>query len=299
MDSKQVEAIATELSAAINEPITGSMARRICHGGCIHQAEIWSPAIGPSFFIKWGDYSRADMFQQEAIGLTALASTHTVRVPKILLAFAREDIDLSALILEAIEVGSPSPSNWHEFGQQLARLHQSTHSTQFGFSADNYLGSAKQLNEWSTDWSEFYGTRRLGYQVRWLQSQYPSARNIAMRCERLIADLHKLLQEGLEPPALIHGDLWSGNVLFDQEGRGVLIDPAAYYGQREAEWGMIDLFGGFPKEFRVGYLNIWPMKSGSQARIPIYRLYHCINHWNLFGESYLSACDQELRQLGY
>lgn len=115
----------------------------------------------------------------------------------------------------------------------------------------------------------------------------------------MIADLGRLLETGLEPPTLLHGDLWSGNVLFDKQGRGVLIDPAAYYGHREAEWGMIELFGGFPNEFREGYFNIWPLKSNSQVRSPVYRLYHCLNHWNLFGEGYRSACDQELQKLGY
>lgn len=299
MEPIQIEAILAELSPAIHETIAGKIQRRACHGGCIHQTEIWSPAIGPTFFIKWGSFSRADMFQQEAVGLSALAATHTVRVPKVLLVFSRPDLDISALVLEAVEIGTPSRADWYKFGQQLAHLHQSTKAEQFGFAADNYLGSSTQRNGWYSDWIEFYAEQRLGYQVRWLRNQYPSARPIATRCERLIADLHDLLSESLEPPTLIHGDLWSGNVLFDKSGQGWLIDPAAYFGQREAEWGMIDLFGGFPSEFREGYSNIWPLKPGSQVRSPVYRLYHCINHWNLFGESYLSACDSELRKLGY
>ena len=299
MDIKHVKAITAEVSAAIKHTIAGSIQRYACQGGCIHRAEIWSPEIGPPFFIKWGSFARADMFQQEALGLNALASTHTVRVPEILLLYAREDLDLSALILEAIEVGSPHPAKWYDFGQQLARLHQSASASQFGFSSDNYLGASKQLNDWSTDWIEFYAANRLGFQVQRLQSQYPSARATISRCEHLIADLRKLLEAELEPPTLLHGDLWRGNVLFDKQGRGVLIDPAAYYGHREAEWGMIELFGGFPSEFREGYSNIWPLKSNSQVRSPVYRLYHCLNHWNLFGESYRSACDQELQKLGY
>jgi len=299
METTQIEAIVDALSASMRETISGPIDRRICHGGCIHRAEVWSPRIGPTFFIKWGDHAKLDMFRQEAVGLSALADTGTVRIPRVLFIFADEDIDLAALILEAIEVGSPIRSSWFDFGQQLAHLHQTATSTRFGFAADNYLGSANQLNGWSDQWIEFYATQRLGFQMRWLQSQYRSARSIVARCERLIADLNEILRDQLESPTLIHGDLWSGNVLFDREGRAYLIDPAVYYGQREAEWGMIDLFGGFPPEFREGYFDIWPLKSGYQVRISLYRLYHCINHGNLFGESYLSACDQELRKLGY
>lgn len=299
MDTKQIEAIVGALSESMQETIAGPIDRRICHGGCIHRAEVWYPEIGPAFFIKWGDYAKLDMFRQEAVGLSALADTGTVRIPRVLLFFWNEDLDTAALILEAVEAGVPTRWGWFEFGRQLAHLHQTATATRFGFAVDNYLGSAIQLNGWSEDWIEFYATRRLGFQIQWLKRQYRSAGSIVPRCERLIADLNQILRGHLEPPTLIHGDLWSGNVLFDRDGRACLIDPAAYYGQRETEWGMIDLFGGFPPEFREGYFDIWPLKSGYQVRIALYRLYHCINHWNLFGESYLSACDQELRKLGY
>lgn len=299
MDERRISAILTDVSAAIGEKASGPVSRHVCTGGCIHSAEIWTPTVGPRFFIKYGDASRIDMFRQESIGLAEIRATQTIRVPHTIALVDRSDLDLSALILEAIEVGSPNSKNWYEFGQSLARLHQIGRSPQFGFASDNYLGSASQPNGWDHNWIRFFSQQRLGFQVRWARAQYPAAKSILLRCERLIAKLPSLLSSHLEPPTLIHGDLWNGNVIFAKSGEGVLIDPASYYGQREAEWGMIGLFGGFPATFCEGYADIWPLDEDYTFRSPIYRLYHWINHWNLFGDNYFGSCETELARLGY
>jgi protein-ribulosamine 3-kinase len=299
MNPRRISAILNAASAAMGERTSGLVSRRACSGGCIHTAEIWRPTIGPRFFVKFGDASCVDMFRQESIGLAEIRATQTVRVPHTIALVDRSDLDLSALILEAIDVGSPSSKNWYEFGQSLARLHQIGRSSRFGFARDNYLGSASQPNGWDHNWIRFFAQQRLGFQVRWARAQYPAAKSILLRCERLIANLPSLLSQHLEPPTLIHGDLWSGNVIFAQSGEGVLIDPASYYGQREAEWGMIGLFGGFPATFCDGYADIWPLDKDHTFRVPIYRLYHWINHWNLFGDNYLGSCETELARLGY
>jgi len=277
----------------------GKMTRRVCSGGCIHSAEIWQFENDESFFIKSNHFDHLNMFRQEAVALDALRNSKVLRIPSVYALIEMPELNLSALVLEAISVSSPQPRQWFQFGQQLASLHLLNHETRYGWDTDNYLGATQQKNLWSTSWPEFFAQHRILFQVKLLQEHGRISRSLLTRFETLVADMPALLRGHSAAPSLLHGDLWSGNVLFDPQGCAVLIDPASYYGDREAEWGMIELFGGFPSSFREGYHSVYPLPEGWQVRSCIYRLYHLLNHWNLFGDSYLSACQQVLKEVGY
>ncbi len=300
-DGAWVDAVLSAISRACRVSLAGPVIRKRCPGGCIHQAEIWQPKRGPTFFIKSGPLTRADMFQKEAQGLRALALSRTIRTPGVLAEIELPDHDFAALVLEAIETCQPKFQDWRKFGSDLARLHQTATANRFGFDSNNYLGASPQINDWCVDWPTFFGEQRLHAQLRMAREKFgkTNSGSVTRRTERLIANLSQLLHKPPEPAVLLHGDLWSGNVLFDREGRAILIDPAPYYGDREAEWGMIELFGQFPGTFREGYQDTWPLLDGAEVRIGIYRLYHLLNHWNLFGNSYLLSCEDVLRELGY
>lgn len=277
----------------------GKLTRRTCSGGCIHTAEIWQFESDEGFFIKSNHLGHLSLFQQEAIALEALRNTKVLRIPEIYSLIDAPELNRSALVLEAIPVSLPQPSHWFRFGQQLASLHLLSDENRYGWDTDSYLGATPQKNLWSFSWPEFFAQNRILFQVRLLQERGMISRSLLTRFETLVADMPELLLGYSAVSSLLHGDLWSGNVLFDQQGQAVLIDPASYFGDREAEWGMIELFGGFPVSFREGYDSVYPLPEGWQVRSPIYRLYHLLNHWNLFGDSYLSACHQVLQELGY
>ena len=165
----------------------------------------------------------------------------------------------------------------------------------FGFEEDNYIGATPQPNAWTDDWVTFFAEQRLGFQLR-LAADNGFGGELARLGERLLSRLGELIDEPAEPACLLHGDLWGGNYLCDAEGQPVLIDPAAYYGRREAELAMTTLFGGFDSAFYGAYEEAWPLAPGSAERLEIYKLYHLLNHLNLFGGGYLGGCLGVLRR---
>ncbi|MCD8262177.1 MAG: fructosamine kinase family protein [Bacteroides sp.] len=164
---------------------------------------------------------------------------------------------------------------FREFGKKMARLHRYT-TERFGFYEDNFIGTTPQLNlpdsREAIDWSEFYLNKRLNYQFRLaLQNGYISSRlenEFSLFTERI----RPLLEESAELPALLHGDLWNGNFLADEEGEVVLIDPAVYYEHREAELAMTLLFGGFSPEFYQAYQQEYPLHPAWQQRVHLYKM---------------------------
>ena len=238
------------------------------------------------------------MFESEAAGLDALRQTKTIRVAEV---FGVGEADSGyTMVLEAIESTSPSGDFFERFGRSLASLHRGDlqHQTppRFGFEKDNFLGATPQPNPWTSDWTEFWSESRLGFQLNLARENGYGGKELQSLGENLRSRLDSLISEPNELPAIIHGDLWSGNWLCDENNQPVLIDPAAYYANREAEFGMTTLFGGLPKQFYEAYNEAWPMEHGWQERVAIYRLYHLLNHLNLFGNSYLSDCFEILRR---
>jgi fructosamine-3-kinase len=179
-------------------------------------------------------------------------------------------------------------------GRGLAAQHRTTAET-FGLDHDNFCGSNAQINTPTDDWVTFFGERRLGYQMELVRSRGRLPGRRGDRLENLIAQLGNWLPS--HPPAsLLHGDLWGGNWLVTAMGEPALIDPAVYYGHREADLAFTELFGGFPAAFYQAYQSAWPLDPGYEERKPLYNLYHLLNHLNLFGESYGGGVDSILQR---
>lgn len=256
-------------------------------GGCIHRATRLRTRSGATFFLKTNASVPADMFAREAEGLLALVVDGAPRLPRPHL------WEASFLLLEDLDPRPAAPDYWERLGRQLARLHDHT-AERFGFAADNYIGLTPQPNPWTTDGFAFFADHRLGFQVRLARGAGRLSADDADQIEDVAARLESLVPE--QPPSLLHGDLWSGNVIPDQAGRACLIDPACHYGWAEAEIGMTMLFGGFPASFYRAYLEARPLPPGWEERLPVYNLYHLLNHLNLFGTSYLGSIRSILRQ---
>ncbi|WP_417531379.1 fructosamine kinase family protein [Marinobacter lipolyticus] len=214
-------------------------------------------------------------------GLEAVDPLSRIRVPEVF------HVDDSELQMEAIEAGPSSDAMLAMLGEGLARLHQAPQPF-YGLDSNNYIGLSQQINGRFERWGHFFVKHRLGYQVRLI-------RNDALRQEfQAILDSSAAILEGwldarCEQPSLLHGDLWSGNALFDGEAPW-LIDPAVYFGDREADVAMTEMFGGFGAAFYSAYDDVWPRSADYPLKREIYNLYHYLNHYNLFGGGYLSGC---------
>lgn len=256
-------------------------------GGSIAQTQVLSLSSGQQVFTKTG----AGDFVAEARGLRLLREPGVIRVPEVIL--AAEDL----LVLEHIRTGRERPGFSQAFGRQLARLHRTT-APRFGLDHDNTCGATPQVNTPCDDWAEFYWDRRLRFQLALAERRGLASRTLSRAMARLEERLPELLAGTEAPPSLIHGDLWGGNYLVDEEGAAVLIDPAPYFGHREAELGMCLLFGGFDRDFFVGYEAEWPLPGGWRERVELYQLYHVLNHLNLFGRGYLGQAESIARRYG-
>jgi fructosamine-3-kinase len=256
-------------------------------GGCIHTALRLTTASGATFFLKSNPDVPADMFPTEAEGLRTLASAAGPRVPEPLLWGA------DFLLLEDLEPGRPAAGFWERLGRELAGLHGHT-SRRFGFDHDNYLGLTPQPNPWSDDGARFFAEHRLRFQARRADAAGLLEPDDLHAIDSLCDRLDRLVPA--QPASLLHGDLWSGNVMPGPGGEPCLVDPACHYGWAEAELGMTELFGGFPDSFYGAYQECRPLEPGWRQRLPIYNLYHLLNHLNLFGRSYLGPARSVLHR---
>ncbi|MEO6095491.1 MAG: fructosamine kinase family protein [Fibrobacteria bacterium] len=258
-------------------------------GGSINQTFLLRTASGVCF-CKWNPNAPAGFFRREAEGLAALAAAGTgLRIPG-LIAVSPEPPPLAPngptlLLLEYLESDpdGPSPETWEALGRGLAVLHRAPED-RFGLNRDNFCGLTLQENGWSDDWAGFYREKRLGALVDRLAKRGDLGPDEIRDYSRLLARLPELLSHR-PVPSLIHGDLWSGNFLAAVTGPA-LVDPAAYCADREAEWGMMLLFGGFPDSVLAAYQEVWRLPEGWRDRIPLYQLYHVLNHFMLFGGGY-------------
>jgi fructosamine-3-kinase len=201
------------------------------------------------------------------------------------------------LVLEHLELGrgGGAGAGYETLGRQLAALHR-TVRPQFGWDRDNTIGSTPQHNRRDDDWRRFWRERRLGYQLE-LAATHGHRGRLQQRGERLLAALPGLLA-GHEPAAsLLHGDLWGGNCAFLRDGTPVIFDPAVYYGDREADLAMTELFGGFPAGFYRAYREAYPLADGYEVRRTLYNLYHVLNHLNLFGGGYRAQAEDMIDAL--
>ena len=261
--------------------------RRAVAGGSINRAFEYQSAKG-SIFVKVSSFAQAvDMLRAEAAGLKALASTQAIRVPQVIL--QGRCAEGAYLALEWIQLGPPARATEATLGEQLAWQHRCTH-TQFGWDRDNTIGSTPQLNARCERWDEFFRERRLRFQLE-LALRQGADRRIIERGYRLCEIVPAFFDNYRPVPSLLHGDLWSGNWGSDEDGLPVVYDPAVYYGDREADIAMTRLFGGFGHAFYAAYRSTWPLDPGASARVPLYNLYHVLNHYNLFGGGYLQQAE--------
>jgi fructosamine-3-kinase len=261
-------------------------------GGDINQAyHLSTPSV--SWFVKLNRPHTLAMFAAEAAGLQELAATQTVRVPKVITCDKTESH--AYLILEYIELKSKSPQAERLFAQQLANLHQQKQSY-YGWTQDNTIGSTPQYNGHYQNWVEFWQQQRLGMQLK-MAADKGYLGILQHSGEKLQVKLGDLFTDYTPQPALLHGDLWGGNMAADSQNQPVMFDPACYYGDREADIAMTELFGGFGRDFYAVYQEHYPLDSGYQVRKILYNLYHILNHLNLFGRSYLHRAEAMIDEL--
>ncbi len=245
-----------------------------------------STASGKSYFLKTG--AESTTYACEAHSLNEIAQATVIRTPQVIA------VGKNFLITEYIENGYGDKSFFRNLGIRLAALHRTT-TDQYGFYEDNYIGANPQPNlptgEERTHWPAFYFNKRLLFQYRLAERNGYVTSELQSGFHFLEKHIEEILANSNEPPTLLHGDLWGGNFLCDNQGEPVLIDPAAYYGHREADLAMTRLFGGFSPAFYEAYQEAYPLQPGWEYRENIYKLYHILNHLNLFGRGYLSDAE--------
>ncbi|OCQ92210.1 hypothetical protein BCD67_04470 [Oscillatoriales cyanobacterium USR001] len=269
--------------------------RRSISGGCINQGYQISDA-SRSYFVKLNQASQIAMFEAEALGLQQMYDTKTIRVPQPI-CFGNEG-NYAYIVLEWLDLGGRGNNQaWEEMGQNLAAMHKYNSPgfplpiNGFGWDINNTIGSTPQINTWTANWAEFWAEYRIGYQLKLAKSRggyFPQG-------EHLLKIIPDLLANYQPQPSLVHGDLWGGNAGVTSTGEPVIFDPATYWGDREVDLAMTELFGGFSAAFYRGYHQIWPLDSGYEKRKNLYNLYHILNHFNLFGGSYESQANQMIK----
>lgn len=245
------------------------------------------------FFIKFNQKNRLAMFEAEATGLQEIEQSQTIRVPHVICSGIEGN--QSFLILENLALGKGSSNSSIRLGQQLALMHKTT-SQQFGWSRDNTIGSTKQSNTQTASWINFWREHRLSFQLD-LAKQNGAGQSLYIKGKKLISMLERFFIDYEPKASLLHGDLWSGNYGYFKNGDPVIFDPAVYYGDRETDIAMTELFGGFTSEFYSAYNEVWPLDKGYQQRKKLYNLYHVLNHFNLFGGGYAVQAENMVDQL--
>jgi len=256
-------------------------------GGDINAAHQAHLADGRDVFVKSNAKEPPGMFAAEARGLAWLAEARALRVPAVLAQ------GLGYLVLEYVQAGRRRFDE--ALGRGLATLHRAG-APSFGLDHDNFIGRLPQANGPKTTWAEFYRERRLEPQLRLAVDDRRASPAMRRGFERVLPRLEELVGPP-EPPARLHGDLWGGNAMADQQGRPCLIDPAVHGGHREIDLAMMRLFGGFSDRVFAAYAEDFPLTDGSEARVPLYQLYFLMVHVNLFGGSYVASVEHALEAL--
>jgi fructosamine-3-kinase len=260
-------------------------------GGCINEAYALNTNTG-KYFLKYNSAEAfPGMFEKEAAGLKILADTNTIDIPGVIK--SANTGNYTYLLLQYIETGVSARNFWNDFGTKLADLHRNT-SEYFGLDHDNYIGSLVQKNNLHPDFFSFFISERIEPQLKDARNKGAFSQSETRYFDSLFNTLHNIIP--VEKPALIHGDLWSGNFMVTANGSPCLIDPAVYYGHREADIAMTQLFGGFDHEFYHSYNLAWPMEKDWHKRMDIFNLYPLLVHVNLFGGSYARQVLQIIRQ---
>jgi len=291
MDDKQtlLESIQNGLSASLGKVTEIQWVRKLA-GGDINQAALISGGE-TKWFVKYHEHAPVDMFTTEAQALTELLEQGVIKVPSPVA--LGTDGKISWLVLEHLELTAMGPASL--MGEQLAALHNIPQEY-FGWKCDNYIGTTPQTNASCDNWAEFWSQHRLRPQFALAESA-GTAGSLLNKGERLLESMDQFLQGHQPSASLLHGDLWAGNKAFTFDGQPVIFDPASYYGDRETDIAMTELFGGFEPSFYAAYHAHSPLPDGYEMRRDLYNLYHMLNHLNLFGGGYLSRCENMIDSL--
>ncbi|VAW47294.1 Ribulosamine/erythrulosamine 3-kinase potentially involved in protein deglycation [hydrothermal vent metagenome] len=262
-------------------------------GGDSHSAyQLHTP--NQNYFLKLAPLHQRPILEAEQHNLNALLQSNTLNCPT---PYATGTYQEHAWLLMEFILLTTS-GNEAQRGKDLALMHHQINRKPqpFGWFEDNFIGLTAQQNAWSNDWVHFYGQHRLLPQLE--LSQLKGAPSTLYQSGiKLIKVLPFWFQDYQLEASLLHGDLWAGNSAFTSEGEPIFFDPACYYGDRETDLAMTELFHGFNPDFYQGYHEIFPIDSGYQQRKPLYQLYHLLNHFNLFGGAYLQQAEQSIQQL--
>ncbi len=287
-DAVLLAALSAAISAQAGRPFHATRAEE-AGGGCINRALVLT-GNGETYFVKLNSAHLQDMFEAEAAGLNEILATHSLRAPRPVCT-GRAGSE-AFLVLEHLELGGHGSEA--ALGRGLAAMHRTSHE-QFGWERDNTIGSTPQINNRETDWVTFYREQRLRYQLE--RAVDNGERRLQREGETLLAALPSFFTDYRPQPSLLHGDLWGGNRGALPDGTPVIFDPAVYYGDREADLAMTELFGGFGAGFYAAYHEAWPLDPGYKVRRDLYNLYHVLNHFNLFGGGYAGQALRMMQSL--
>jgi fructosamine-3-kinase len=246
---------------------------------------------GARYFVKTQSASRLVVLEAEADGLRELSRAGAIRVPAPVVCGSAGEC--AFLALEWLDFGDGGRDA--ALGAGLARLHRVT-AERYGWRHDNTIGTSLQENAWSDDWATFFRDQRIGRQLA-LAARNGAGRRLQRDGEKLLAAIPLLLAGHAPAASLLHGDLWCGNAARLASGEPVIYDPAVYFGDREADLAMTELFGGFGSDFHAAYRSAWPIDAGYPLRRTLYNLYHVLNHFNLFGADYGNQAQMMIAQL--
>lgn len=283
--------ISAQISTTVNTPFQATKVA-VIGGGCINEAFKVSND-NKHYFVKLNSASCLPMFEAEAAGLNEIYHSHTLRVPSPICWGGNNH--QSWLVLEYLILNNTSSGDASALGSGLAAMHR-IHSEHFGWVRDNTIGNTPQINTYTSNWVQFWRDHRLGYQLKLAKNNGYTGK-IQMLGERLMSELNIFFNSTSPAASLLHGDLWNGNISFDVEGQPIIYDPAVYYGDREADIAMTELFGMFPTAFYAAYRDDYPLDSGYNTRKILYNLYHILNHLNLFGGCYRHQAEQMINKL--
>lgn len=270
---KFINFLENKLCEILNDPI------KIINVGDMSKSPYILQSQSSSFFIKTLSVNEVEIFEAERDGLQELSLNSIINTPKCYLVDTFED--LSFIVLEKLDFYEGNDKDWFLMGEQLARLHRMKQNY-FGWHRINTIGLSKQFNTKNGNWIDFYREERL--KIQFDMAEKNGLKLSEKKC--LLSEFPKLFINHEVYPSILHGDLWGGNAAFVSKNNPILFDPACYYGDREVDIAMTELFGGFPPGFYKGYESVLPLNSGYKKRKDLYNLYHILNHYNIFGVGY-------------
>lgn len=284
--------IVDAISEAVGEPFVIRQRMKVSGGSICSTFKVDDGTT--AYLVKLHRAEALWAFEAERAGLDLLrAASGALRVPEVVCTGSAQD--RSWLVLEFITLRPVTDESAARLGVALAEVHRKL-GPHYGWDRDNAIGSSRQVNTPDDRWASFFREQRLARQLKMAEE---NRLDIALlRKGELVLEACDRMLEGHQPkPSLLHGDLWSGNLAVDGEGRAVLFDPAVYYGDRECDLAMTRLFGGVPDSFLRAYHDTWPIDHGFEQRLHLYNLYHLLNHANMFGGGYVRQAEKAMDRI--